>query len=246
MERVLERFRAGLDAAVPLAGLWAHGSLALGDYQVGRSDLDLIAVVDSRLSAVQTVAVRDLHRDLIRTERLAAKLHCSYVGTDEIGDVHRRHLTWAHARLLERPVSPVTRRELLQGGLGLHGVAPAELVPSVTDRVLDDFVRTDLSGYWLPATDHPTYWLRDIWVDLGLLTLARAAVTLRERRLISKREAFDVLAEFGAPKNVLDDIRRRRYAEPPRCGPIWRWRRAQLARTFVRTGIGRVLSGGDL
>ena len=53
----------------------------------------------------------------------------------------------------------------------------------------------------------------DIWVDLGLLTFARATVTLREGRLISKRQALAVLPVLGAPAEVVEDITRRRYGQ---------------------------------
>lgn len=45
LDRFLARLRA-VEPAVGLVALWLHGSLALGDFQAGRSDLDLIAVVD--------------------------------------------------------------------------------------------------------------------------------------------------------------------------------------------------------
>ncbi len=43
-EELLDRFVRALTALAPEA-VWAHGSLAGGDYQEGRSDLDLIAVL---------------------------------------------------------------------------------------------------------------------------------------------------------------------------------------------------------
>ena len=42
-DALLSRFLDGLTALHPVA-VWAHGSLAGGDHQEGRSDLDLIAV----------------------------------------------------------------------------------------------------------------------------------------------------------------------------------------------------------
>jgi hypothetical protein len=241
---LLERFAADLGAAMPLLALWAHGSLALGDYQPGRSDLDLIAVLTAEVSAAQRAVLQRVHAALARDEALADKLHCSYVAQADLAEVARPAVTWAHGELMTRPVSPVTRRELLQGGLCLHGPAPAGLVPPVTDAELTDFIRGDLRDFWLPATGRPHLWLRDIWVDLGLLTLARASVTLQEGRLITKREALEVLAGLDAPADVVHDIYQRRYETPPPGASVprtWRIRRAQLARAFVRAGIERVL-----
>ncbi|MEU2632358.1 nucleotidyltransferase, partial [Kitasatospora sp. NPDC007106] len=40
---LLDRFVGLLRPMPSLVAVWAHGSLAAGDYQPGRSDLDLIA-----------------------------------------------------------------------------------------------------------------------------------------------------------------------------------------------------------
>jgi Nucleotidyltransferase domain len=239
---LLERFTADAAGVVPLVALWAHGSLALGDYQPGRSDLDLVALVGEHIGDAQRARLQRTHEALIRDEELADKLHCSYVVSSQLPDIGRSHVTWAMGELYERRVSPISRRELRQGGLCLHGPAPGTVVPPITDQELADYVRADLRDYWYPKTGKPALWLRDIWVDLGLLTLARASVTLRDGRLISKREALDVLAELDAPTEVVRDIYQRRYEAVQPISGQWRFRRAYLARTFVRDAIPLVLA----
>jgi Nucleotidyltransferase domain len=241
--RLLDRFAAAVRPVVDPVAVWAHGSLALGDYQIGRSDLDLLAVVDAEPGDAQRRELRRVHRELAAQMPLARKLHCSYMARDDLADPGHRHVTWAHERLFARPVTPVTRRELHTGGLTLSGPAPDALVPPVTDSELASFVRTDLREFWRPVADKLHPWLLDVWVDLAPLTLARAAVTLREGRLITKREALDVLPGLGAPAPVVSDIHTRRYGRP---GPVpWRWRvrRARLTKDFVADGIDRVLAG---
>jgi hypothetical protein len=238
---LLERFTAGAADVVPLVALWAHGSLALGDFQPGRSDLDLVALVAADITDAQREQLRRMHEALIGDEELADKLHCSYVVRDQLADAGRCHVTWAMGELFDRPVSPISRRELRQGGLCVHGPEPAALVPAITDQELTDYVRAQLRDYWYPKTAKPELWLREIWVDLGLLTLARASVTLQDGRLISKREALEVLARLDAPADVVHDIYQRRYEAGQPISEQWRSRRAQLARTFVRASIARVL-----
>lgn len=242
---LLDRFLTGLGPAVPLVALWAHGSLVMGDYQPGRSDLDMIAVVDAELNRSQKDEVTRLHRRLIEEFPQAKSLHCSYLVRSRLADTALRHVTFAHRQLFERPVTPVARRELLTGDRALYGPSPAELLPPVGDEELKAFVRADLAAYWRPATDRrkSTNWLRDVWVDLGPVTLARAAVTLRDGRLITKGEALEVLAELGAPEQMIADIRARRYGPERPVSWGWRLRRARLARRFVRAGIDRTLAG---
>ncbi|MEV1177870.1 nucleotidyltransferase domain-containing protein [Nonomuraea sp. NPDC049784] len=237
-ERLLSDFLQGIEPTVPLVALWAHGSLAAGDYQPGRSDLDLIAVVDTPVTMEQWRRIKAVHRAL--DQPLAAQLHCSYMAREELADLSTEHVTWAHEQIFRRPVTAITRRELHDGALRLYGPPPAGLLPPVSDDEVAEYVRADLRDYWLIKTRGRRRWLRDIWVDLGMLTVARATVTLREGRLISKREALDVLAELGAPEKVLADVRARRYGT---AAPVLsRFRRGRLARAFIRSAIRKALT----
>ena len=111
------------------------------------------------------------------------------------------------------------------------------MLPAVSDAELAEFVRESLRGYWLTATRRHRRWRQDIWVDLGMLTYARGVVTLRDGRLITKREALDELGRLGAPARVVEDIRARRYGERPPDGLFWRSRRGHQTRVFVRDRI---------
>jgi hypothetical protein len=241
VKALLDRFAGDASDVAPLAALWAHGSLALGDFQPGRSDLDLVALTEAPLASAQQQGLLRVHQALHGQEPLAEKLHCSYVDRSGLGDTGRRHLTWAHGELFDRTVSPVTRRELHLGGLALRGPAPATVVPPVTDEELADYIRRDLRDNWYPNTALPDLWLEDIWVDQGLMIFARATVTLREGRLITKREALAVLAGLGAPPGLVRDVYQRRYESPEPASERWRAERGRQASAFLREGIRRVL-----
>ncbi|HEV2637861.1 MAG TPA: nucleotidyltransferase domain-containing protein [Actinocrinis sp.] len=241
-EHVLAGFVAAVRPVVPVLAVWAHGSLAMGDFQPGRSDLDLVAVIEAPLDGEQRDRLESIHRRLSADEPAAAKLHCSYMVAAALDDAETAHVTWAHDMFLERPVTPVSRRELLSRGLVLHGPAPAELIPPVSDRELARYILRDLREFWLPATGRALRRLEEIWVDLGLPVAARASVTLRDGRLITKGEALAELTALGAPADVVDDICQRRYAaDPPRPGRWRRVRRGLRARAFIRREIERIL-----
>ncbi|MGW8702503.1 nucleotidyltransferase [Streptomyces eurythermus] len=235
-----------LEALLPLRprALWAHGSLAGGDYQEGPSDLDLIAVLPGPLGPAHAFRIAALHAGL-RRRPLAAKLHCSYLTPAALDDPDRPHLTWAHGRLLRRPVTPVTRRELHDFGRVQYGQPPGGLLPPVPEGQLRDFVVRDQRDFWRPAVDKAPLWRQDVWVDLGLLTFARATVTLRDGRLISKREALAELPALGAPAEVVADIARRRYEDPaPAPADADRIaRRARATRAFLGPAIDALVEG---
>ncbi|MCT9004952.1 nucleotidyltransferase domain-containing protein [Streptomyces rhizosphaerihabitans] len=234
--RLLDRFLADLRAFDPVA-LWAHGSLAGGDYQERRSDLDLVAVLDDPVRFGTVRELIRLHRRLCADEPLAGKLHCSYLTPGTAAGAERSYITWAHNGPMYRPVTPVTRRELHAFGRVLHGVPPADLLPPVPEGELRAFVVRDQKEYWRPTVDRARLWTRDVWVDLGTVTFARATVTLRDGRLISKGEALGLLPGLGAPAEVVDDIGRRRYGDAAPPTRAWARRRAELTRDFLGPAI---------
>lgn len=239
-DALLDRFLTGLTPLAPVA-VWAHGSLAGGDYQEGRSDLDLIAVLP-RPATTRTAWRLGLLHARLRAEPLAGLLHCTYLSTGTVDDAGRRHLTWAHRELFKRPVTPVTRRELHGFGRVLHGGTPKELLPPVPYTELAEFVVRDQRDFWRPTVRRAELWRQDVWIDLGLLTFARATVTLRENRLISKREALDELPALGAPGEVVEDIAERRYGNPARPTDEWTARRAELTRSYLGPAIDTLVA----
>ncbi|MFD7731172.1 nucleotidyltransferase domain-containing protein [Kitasatospora phosalacinea] len=240
---LLAEFAARLPAVTPVRALWAHGSLAYGDYRHGRSDLDLVAVLPAAPDGQLQGRLAALHRELIEQEPDAARLHCSYLPDGELADPAAAHFTFAQGEPMRRPVTAVTRRELLDGGEVLAGERPGGLLPPVGDAELHAFIRADLRHYWYPITARPEPWQRDVWVDHGPVTAVRATAALREGRLITKREAITRLPALGAPPGLAEDIAARRYGTgaPPVLTPGARAGRAEQARLFTRTLIERVL-----
>ncbi|MFJ5921797.1 nucleotidyltransferase domain-containing protein [Kitasatospora sp. NPDC092948] len=238
---LLTEFADRLHAVAPVVALWVHGSLALGDYRHGRSDLDLIAVLPTAPGSRLRIELSILHQELIAERSAAEKLHCTYLPQDALADPATDHFTFAQGEPMDRPVTPVTRRELLDGGMQLAGAAPAALLPPVSDRELHAHLRADLRTYWYPVTGRPGPWQHDIWVDFGPITTARATVALRESRLVTKREAIARLPSLGAPPDLVADIVARRYGTPPPLTAERRDQRAEQARLFTRAAIERAL-----
>jgi hypothetical protein len=238
----------GLAATVrQVAGVkafYAGGSLASGDFRLGVSDYDLVALIESPLSDAQQHDLESVHKRLLAEEPRAAKLHCVYVPVPEVGDVSAAHLTWAHGELYRRPLSGIARAELLEFGITVYGPTPEQLIPPVTRAELDAAVREELSGYWRGVVAKPHLWLQDVFVDIGLFTLARAEATLTEGRLITKTEALPRLAGIGVPAELVSEIGRRRQGEEVSLSLRVRQRRAQDARRVMDAGIRRLLGDG--
>jgi hypothetical protein len=112
----------------------------------------------------------------------------------------------------------------------------------VPDAELAEYVVHNERDYWRPVLRKAELWRQDVWVDLGLLTFARATVTLRDGRLITKREALAELPGLGAPGEVVEDIARRRYGTPEPPAEEWTARRAELTRGYLGPAIDTLVA----
>jgi hypothetical protein len=243
---VVAPLEVGLAATVrPVAavtGFYAGGSLGTGDFRLGVSDLDLVALVEAPLTTAQTTLLTSVHQGLTQSEPLAAKLHCAYVPVPDIVDLAAEHWTWAHGELYRRTFTGVARAELLTAGITVYGPRPAHLLPPVSRAELAVAALAELSGYWTGAVAMRRLWLQDVYVDLGLLTLPRVEAVLTEGRLITKAEALPRLAGFGVSPDLAQEIGRRRDGEPVTLSVQARIGRAQHARQVMAAGIARLLA----
>jgi hypothetical protein len=232
---VVPRFAAAIREVAGVTAFYAGGSLGSRDYRPGISDLDLVAVLGAPLTRARRDRLRALHRAIG-----AAKLHCAYVPVAEISDVARKHVNWAHEKMLRRPLSGIARGELHQFGVTVYGPGPAQLVPPVDRAELAEAARVELRGYWTGAVRRTRVWRTDLHVDLGLTTVSRADVTIATGRLITKREAIDRLPALGVPPELTDEIRRRRAGERIELTEPQIRARAVLVRGVMREHLARL------
>jgi hypothetical protein len=206
--------------------------------------MDLAAVTAQPLSPVQESRIQDLHRQLIASQPAAGKLHCVYVPAGELAGVRSEHPTWAVQQFFRRAFSGVARAEMLRYGFAVFGPPPAALIPEMTTAELHQAVRDELTGYWSSALNRPKIWLEDIYVDLSLITLARAEATLADGSLITKREALGRLDRFNVPVSLIEEIRARRAGQPVPVSPAERLHRGWRVHGLVADGIRSLTGAG--
>jgi len=132
VDLVLREFGRRLEAAGVVEALWVAGSLVTGDYVLGVSDLDLVAVTSKPLLDQTLEQVVRIHGELDAGPAKGMDLGCQYVNVDRLLDVTVEHPTWTHGEMLDRVVSRVTRAELVLHGYPVLGPAPPEMLPTVT------------------------------------------------------------------------------------------------------------------
>jgi hypothetical protein len=218
--------------------LFVAGSLALGDYVPGVSDLDLVAIVDGPVDEPRLASLVDLHRELDRGPAAGLDLGCVYVAVRSLPDRDAVHPTWTHGDLVHRILSDVTRAELVRHGFEVIGLPPQEVLAPVTDDDVRSAARAELCGYWAWASRRPRMWLYPVIADLGLTSMARGRHALRTGALLTKTQAIEAA---DAPGWLIDQLRARRRGEnvaSPRVRTGWiAWRDARrTVRAARQTG----------
>jgi len=223
-------------------GLYVGGSLASGDYHPGTSDLDVVALTASRPDRGQRKRLAAVHGLLGRADPSAAALHCAYLPLDNLDDVSVAHPTWAFDELFDRPVSGIARAELLADPVVVLGPSPRAWLPAMDVDDVREAARSELAGYWTKALRRRRIWLQDVYVDLGLFTLARAEATLTDGRLITKQEAIGRLASLGVDPALVEEIARRRNGGATELTEAERRVRAEHVRPLLADSIRRLLA----
>lgn len=238
--RHLDRLRDGLLEVTDLQGLYLYGSLTTGDFSPAKSDIDLIAVPRCRPGKDALARLQRLHLDLASAGGAFGRLNCLYIPAGRLADPEQLHPYWFGDQFTEWHLKLMTMVELARAGGALYGPWPPPGLGEVSLARLQEAVRDELSGYWREAIGHQDIWLQDLWVDFGLVTLARSAAVLRDGALISKSEAIGELAGFGVPAWLSEQIRRRREGGEVDVPEQQRPARARLVRRIMTDGIGRL------
>lgn len=201
VQPVLDAYIAQVQAAIPdlLSAVYLHGSLALGAFQPGLSDLDFISVLSRPSSASDLAQLAAIHQELSqRYPQLP--LSGSYLQWQDIGQSEamiQPHPHF-HDRVLHasgsHDINPVTWWLLKQHGITLLG-PPATQLDIVVDW--DDLLASmhqNMESYWASFTTNPQRiaWLfSDYGIQWTVLGVLRQYYTFREHDITTKTGAGD-------------------------------------------------------
>ena len=222
---------SSLDERLPGAveALYLVGSVGLGDYRPGTSDVDFVAICSLPLSPGDRAALAAVHAELSEVSAThydgcyvdRARLACPPVGGEEAP-----HLVEGEFRASGAcaQLNPVTWLELRQCGVAVRGPAPAAIVPAPADALVRSWLLENLQTYWLgiavlretavaASDDGESFEIGPVlWGTLGPPRLHH---TLAKGSIVSKTEAGRYAAEaFPAWADLADRCVRARAGEP--------------------------------
>ncbi len=186
-----------------LRGLYLLGSVALDDYQEGRSDIDFVALVSGPLDAADTGRLVRVHE---ATRRLQGPPFDGFY--IEPAHLHRvpqaeHHASFSldgtfHADAVCFETNPVTWLLLSRHGIAVRGPAPASLGIAADPSALRRFQIGNLRDYWTGWIANRAAALSRVSPDdsvnasilaWGVLGVARIAYTLATGGIVSKTGA---------------------------------------------------------
>jgi Nucleotidyltransferase domain/Domain of unknown function (DUF4111) len=222
-EPAVHRYLRLADQLMPgrVGALYVVGSIALGAYRPGRSDMDLVAVLDGDLDAATLARLRVLH---LTSGAVCAvtglRRHRSpFVGTCNtafvlaadvtipVTELKRVALHIGTSFLVGKPgsdVSPVGWKVLVENGISVRGPEAATLGFDPEPALLRSWNLGNLASYWGPwastVRDAPTRTMRrDVrrTAAWGVLGAPRLHCTASTGNVISKEQAgFYALKTF--------------------------------------------------
>lgn len=224
--RTVERYLAHVDQLLPgvVAGFYVVGSVALGAYRHGRSDVDFVAVVERALGPSDLRRLRIQHvRSGLHTAAVAVRRGRSpLTGTcngvfiladdlaapvSEIAPVasHTGHEFKTGATGSD--VSPVAWKVLAERGIAVRGPEPSSLPLDPQPELLRSWNLGNLDSYWRPwasavqRSPRLRFGLRPRWSTAwGVLGAPRLHHTISTGEVISKEAAGDYALDVFPPR----------------------------------------------
>lgn len=244
VQAMLNEYKEQVQALLPdlITGFYLHGSLALGAFTPGLSDVDFIAVVSCRLTQADLDCLNRIHNTLAE-KYPNTPLQGSYLQVTDLGKFpHEVGSAPYYSDGLLHPaehhdLNSITWWLLKHQGITLLGTQAEALPFSVDWRVLLTNTQANLNNYWRTYTARPARiaWLfSDYGIQWAVLGVLRQWYTFEKNSITSKVEAGEyALKQLPARwHKIIQEAVGIRHTEPSLYG--YRLLRAIDAWLFLR------------
>lgn len=198
---LVDRLLAGARAVLAerFVGFYLHGSLAIGDFDPARSDVDFLVAVRDQLSTAEVVRMAALHAAIAASDlRWATNYEGSYIPLAALrrhDPANARHWAVRVDGSLDRDRHGsewvIQRYVIREHGVVVAGPSPATLIDPITPARLKDAVCALLHEWWEPQLTDPFRLADSEYQAYAVLTMCRALYTLRHGTVVSKPVAAE-------------------------------------------------------
>ena len=182
-----------------LVGFYLDGSIALGEFEADRSDIDFVVVTDGDTPPEMFVTLAALHARLaVEAPRWGPELEGSYVPRDAIRHHDARpaphpYIDRGTGRLeivrQESGYWVIHRYVLREYGVALIGPEPRTFIDPVRPDDLRRAVSDVLREWWMPMLEEPMRLQGWGYRCYAVLTMCRMLYSLSHGTIVSKRVA---------------------------------------------------------
>jgi hypothetical protein len=174
-------------------GMYLYGSLASGDFDPHRSDIDFLVVTTGELPDEMIPALEAMHTRLISDGlKWAAKLEGSYIPRHALrrydpDDPPRPTINEKRFFLGRHGSDWVIQRYIIrEHGVTLAGPPPRDLIDPVQPDDLRRAVCQILREWWAPTAEEQVWLRSSLYQAFAVLTMCRALHTLQHGVIASK------------------------------------------------------------
>ena len=176
-------------------GMYLYGSLALGDFDPHRSDIDFLVVTTDNLPDDLVSALQAMHARITASDsRWATELEGSYIPQHALRRYDPTNARHPHIDRGEEGIKVeqhdsdwiIQRYTLREHGVVLSGPAPHTLIGPVHPNDLRQAVMSTLSEWWAPMCDKPVQLQYVGYQTYAVLTMCRVLYTLQHGTIVSK------------------------------------------------------------
>lgn len=175
-------------------GMYLDGSLAIGDFEPDKSDLDFVVVTDSDVSSDTFGDLKATHdRIAIGASKWARELEGSYISQRALRRDHRPaahpYIDRGSVLVMVQPESGywvIHRHMLREHGVVLAGPLPQTLIDPVQPEELREAVRGILREWWMPMLIDGPLLQNSFYRCYAVLTMSRMLYTIRHGTIVTK------------------------------------------------------------
>jgi Aminoglycoside adenylyltransferase, C-terminal domain len=175
-------------------GMYLDGTLAIGDFDPDKSDIDFVVVTDSQVSSDTFEALKTMHdRITSGASKWARELEGSYISQRALRHDRKpaAHPYIDRGSVLamvqqESGYWPIHRHMLREHGVVLAGPLPQTLIDPVPPEELREAVRGILREWWMPMLAEGPLLQNSFYRCYAVLTMSRMLYTLRHGAIVTK------------------------------------------------------------
>lgn len=172
-------------------GVYLYNSLALGAFDMKKSDIDFVTIVNEKFTEREIRALKNIHKNLMRKFKIASKMEGMYIEKKSVGKLNSEIESYPYfadkkLNIGYYDLNYVTWWLIEKYGIDVNGPEVKELNIHISwDQLLQN-MDYNLNFYWKGKIRKRFIFLTDYWIEFGVLSLCRILYTVKNREITSK------------------------------------------------------------